>query len=89
MYGLTVLPRPLHPLQEDSSTQKKDAPTATKKVWFCYCNTTEKQVHDDDEWLECGGCNGWFHLQCTRLTIEEEEGCHSLKLPGGGQSTIR
>ncbi len=69
---------------DDSSTHKDDAPTATEKERFCYCDTTETQARDDDEWLECGGCKGWFHLRCTGLTIEEEEGCRSLKLPGGG-----
>ena len=48
--------------KDNSSTHKDDAPTDTEKERFCYGDTTEKQARDDDEWLECGGCKGWFHL---------------------------
>jgi hypothetical protein len=71
-----------------NSTHKDNALTATEEECFCYCDTTEKQARDDDEWLECGRCNGWFHLRYTRLSIEEEEIGHSLKLPGGGHISL-
>jgi hypothetical protein len=71
-----------------NSTHKDDAPTATEEEHFCYCDTTEKQARDDDEWLEFGECNGWLHLRCTGLSIEEEEACRSLKFPGGGHISL-
>jgi hypothetical protein len=73
---------------KDNDTHKDDAPTATEEERFCYCDTTEKQARDKEDWLECGGCNGWYHLRCTGLSIEEEEAGRSLKLPGGGRIAL-
>jgi hypothetical protein len=47
-----------------------------------------KAGRDNDEWLDCDGCNGLFHLCCTGLSIEEKEVGHSLKLPRGGHISL-
>jgi Pyruvate/2-oxoacid:ferredoxin oxidoreductase delta subunit len=44
-----------------NSTHNNNTPTTTEEECFCYCDTTKKEeARDDDEWLECGGCNGCF-----------------------------
>jgi hypothetical protein len=60
-------------VNQTGNDNPEEEKTAADEERFCYCDDIDSDTIQDNEWIGCAECDGWYHLACTGWSLEEED----------------